>query len=113
MRLRVVCGLGVTMANFSPTSLLSSVDFPTLGRPKMATVPATALSWGSAVGCSPAPLSSPSSIIAGFYIAQESCYPEFMHYPGVLAGLLVAASVGPRAAASPLELVSGPDGFLE
>ena len=41
MRLRVVCGLGVTMASFSPTMALSSVDLPTLGRPKMATVPAT------------------------------------------------------------------------
>ena len=41
IRLRVVCGLGVTMASFSPTIRLSSVDLPTLGRPKMATVPAT------------------------------------------------------------------------
>ena len=40
IRLRVVCGLGVTMANFSPTMALSRVDLPTLGRPRMATVPA-------------------------------------------------------------------------
>ena len=40
MRLRVVCGLGVTMASFSPTMALSRVDLPTLGRPMMATVPA-------------------------------------------------------------------------
>src|SRR6185503_1312376 len=39
MRLRVVWGLGVTMASFSPTIWLSSVDLPTLGRPRMATVP--------------------------------------------------------------------------
>src|SRR6059036_2660495 len=30
MRLRVVCGLGVTMATLAPTSAFSSVDLPTL-----------------------------------------------------------------------------------
>src|SRR5271165_1877266 len=39
MRLRVVCGLRVTMASFSPTSAFSSVDFPALGRPMMETNP--------------------------------------------------------------------------
>src|SRR5271166_5545368 len=39
MRLRVVCGLRVTMASFSPTSALSRVDFPALGRPMMETNP--------------------------------------------------------------------------
>jgi HEAT repeat protein len=34
-------------------------------------------------------------------------------FPVLLAGLLAAASVGPRAASSPPELVSAPDGFLE
>jgi hypothetical protein len=37
---RVVCGLGETMATFCPTSRLSSVLFPTLGRPAMAAKPA-------------------------------------------------------------------------
>jgi hypothetical protein len=37
---RVVCAFGVTMLSFSPTSALSSVDFPTLGRPTSATCPA-------------------------------------------------------------------------
>src|SRR3981189_2331581 len=40
MRLRVVCGLGVTIAAFWPTRRLSSVDFPALGRPTIATKPA-------------------------------------------------------------------------
>src|SRR5690242_15839344 len=40
MRLRVVCGLGVTMASFSPHILLSNVDLPTLGRPTSAQNPA-------------------------------------------------------------------------
>src|SRR6266516_1831167 len=40
MRLRVVCGLGVTMATLAPTSALSSVDLPTFGRPTMAAYPA-------------------------------------------------------------------------
>ena len=44
MRLRVVCGFGVTMASFSPTMALSSVDLPTFGRPRMATVPANRIS---------------------------------------------------------------------
>src|SRR5215467_4250588 len=39
MRLRVVCGLEVTMATFWPTRRFSSVDFPAFGRPTMATNP--------------------------------------------------------------------------
>ena len=39
MRLRVVCGLAVTMATFSPVRALSKVLLPTLGRPRMATNP--------------------------------------------------------------------------
>src|SRR6266566_392298 len=40
MRLRVVCGLGVTMATLAPTSAFRSVDLPTFGRPTMAAYPA-------------------------------------------------------------------------
>ena len=39
MRLRVVCGLGVTMETLRPTRVLTSVDLPALGRPTMATNP--------------------------------------------------------------------------
>src|SRR6516225_3690937 len=39
MRLRVVCGFRVTIATFSPTSALSRVDFPALGRPMIETNP--------------------------------------------------------------------------
>src|SRR5580704_1842792 len=39
MRLRVVCGLEVTMAIFCPTNRFSNVDFPAFGRPIMATNP--------------------------------------------------------------------------
>src|ERR1035437_10366644 len=39
MRLRVVCGLGEMMANFSPTRAFSSVLLPALGRPRMQTNP--------------------------------------------------------------------------
>src|SRR6185369_16835805 len=39
MRWRVVCALRETMLIFSPTSRLSSVDLPTLGRPTMAIYP--------------------------------------------------------------------------
>src|ERR1700689_3721505 len=39
MRLRVVCGLGEMIASFSPTSALSRVDLPALGRPRMQTKP--------------------------------------------------------------------------
>src|SRR5271168_2249103 len=39
MRLRVVCGLEVTMATFCPTNRLISVDLPAFGRPIMATNP--------------------------------------------------------------------------
>ena len=37
MRWRVVCGLREVMLTFWPTSRLSSVDLPTLGRPTIAT----------------------------------------------------------------------------
>jgi len=36
---RVVCGLSETIDTFSPSSWLSSVDFPELGRPMMETKP--------------------------------------------------------------------------
>jgi hypothetical protein len=39
MRSRVVCGTGDTIASGSPSAAFSNVDFPTLGRPTMATVP--------------------------------------------------------------------------
>jgi hypothetical protein len=39
MRLRVVCGLAVTMATFSPVSALSKVLLPTFGLPRIATNP--------------------------------------------------------------------------
>src|SRR5580704_2655360 len=39
MRLRVVCGLDVTIAIFCPTKRFRSVDFPAFGRPIMATNP--------------------------------------------------------------------------
>src|SRR5258708_4442959 len=40
MRLRVVCGLEVTMAIFCPTSRFTSVLLPAFGRPTIATNPA-------------------------------------------------------------------------
>ena len=39
MRLRVVWGLLVTMATFSPTRALVRVDLPTLGRPHNVIIP--------------------------------------------------------------------------
>src|ERR1039457_7116240 len=39
MRFRVVCGRGETIATLRPTSVFTSVDFPALGRPTMATNP--------------------------------------------------------------------------
>jgi len=39
LRLRVVCGFGDMIANFSPTSAFSSVLLPALGRPRMHTNP--------------------------------------------------------------------------
>src|SRR3989441_2623888 len=48
MRLRVVCGLGVTMATLAPTRAFRSVDLPTFGRPTMAAYPAR---WAILGGC--------------------------------------------------------------
>src|SRR5579884_4534405 len=39
MRLRVVCGLGETMATFRPTSVFTRVDLPAFGRPTIAMNP--------------------------------------------------------------------------
>jgi len=39
MAWRVVCGTGVMIATLWPTTALSSVDLPTLGRPTMAQNP--------------------------------------------------------------------------
>src|SRR5262249_22938557 len=39
IRVRVVWGLGVTIASLAPTRELSKVDFPTFGRPTKATKP--------------------------------------------------------------------------
>src|SRR5947209_18592620 len=39
MRRRVVCGLSETIATLPPHSALTSVDFPTFGRPATATKP--------------------------------------------------------------------------
>src|SRR5215813_5367879 len=39
MEVRVVCGLSATMATFCPTSALSRVDLPALGRPTIETKP--------------------------------------------------------------------------
>ena len=39
MRLRVVCGRSETIATFSPTKRFIKLDFPTLGRPRIATNP--------------------------------------------------------------------------
>src|SRR5271169_1057128 len=39
MRFRVVCGLRVTIASFSPTRAFSRVDFPAFGRPIIETNP--------------------------------------------------------------------------
>src|SRR5450631_887741 len=123
MRLRVVCGLGVTIASFSPTIRLSSVDLPTLGRPRMATVPATAPATAPAGffgAC--APWSCVRSFMGGLLIAQMSCYPEVMCSPvvrrGLLAGLLaLAAPLAARAAtaddASAAQVATAADGALE
>ena len=40
MRLRVVWGLGETIATFSPTRAFVSVDLPTFGRPQIVIIAA-------------------------------------------------------------------------
>ena len=48
MRVRVVCGFGLTMLTFCPISAFSSVDLPTFGRPASAAKPQRTV--GSALG---------------------------------------------------------------
>src|SRR6476620_831374 len=39
MRLRVVCGFGLTILTLEPSKAFNSVDFPTFGRPTSAAIP--------------------------------------------------------------------------
>src|SRR5258707_15793606 len=81
MRFRVVCGLDVTIAIFCPTRLFSSVDFPALGRPTMATKPARKLLFfgsidsfgGVTAGGGP---SIPPGNAEGLHFAVEVGAPE-------------------------------------
>src|SRR6516164_10024056 len=53
-RVRVVCGLGVTIASLRPTRRLSSVDLPAFGAPISATWPhRVGVAWSSStvLGC--------------------------------------------------------------
>src|SRR5512135_3377674 len=46
MAVRVVCGRGATIASLVPSSAFNSVDFPALGRPRIATNPALCFTFG-------------------------------------------------------------------
>src|SRR5713226_10779277 len=50
IRVRVVCGLGLTLASLAPTKAFSNVDLPTFGRPTKATKPQRNCSSGEDVG---------------------------------------------------------------
>src|SRR5262245_20955730 len=78
MRLRVVCGLSDTAATRSPTRRLRSVDFPALGRPTSATVPARA---------PPAAGISRSSVIAKEAAPQAALDPIHL----AVVGLVIVA----------------------
>src|SRR5689334_369984 len=85
MRLRVVCGLGVTMASFSPAMRLSSVDLPTFGRPRIAMVPATVSAVVGVVGAV-----GSEAIEEGASISR-GCRSIREHAPPADAGRRVAA----------------------
>src|SRR6267378_929673 len=73
MRLRVVCGLEVTIATFCPTSRFTSVDFPAFGRPIIATNPALNPFFASASFFASAFFVPIPSLI---FFAQLSAQPE-------------------------------------
>src|SRR6266852_300111 len=50
IRVRVVCGLGLTIASLAPTRAFSNVDLPTFGRPIKATKPQRNCSSSEEVG---------------------------------------------------------------
>src|SRR5262249_1387012 len=82
MRLRVVCGLGVTMARFSPHIGLSSVELPTVGRPTIAQKPARAM--GASFIMSGAMNATASSFAKSLFfglLPEEMVFP----YPQVAA----------------------------
>ena len=84
------------MASFSPTMRLSSVDLPTLGRPRIATVPATVRSAAAAASLC-------RLLIAGCG-SGGLLYHAGVVYPGACAFLLTLAAVvccSARHAASP------------
>src|SRR5208282_3862394 len=61
MRLRVVCGLEVTIATFWPTKRFNSVDFPAFGLPTMATNPERCFSLPPLFSSNPALFSAVSA----------------------------------------------------
>src|SRR5713226_9687241 len=50
IRVRVVCGLGLSIASLAPTRAFSNVDLPTFGRPTKATKPQRNCSSSEEVG---------------------------------------------------------------
>src|ERR1700752_3763288 len=75
MRLRVVCGLAVTMAIFSPGRAFINVLFPALGRPRMATNPD--VTWDNSLlnECTVCRLDSLP--VRVFRLLAVSCFSQF------------------------------------
>src|SRR5208283_3082847 len=84
MRLRVVCGLRVTMASFSPTSAFNSVDLPALGRPMMETNPErNAMSGGPDLPGPEANAHAVHAALGGFeHLEAQSVLVEDFTRPG-------------------------------
>ena len=68
MRWRVVCGRGVTMLSFCPTSALSSVDLPTFGRPTSAAKPLRKSGAGALNWVCPEAFRSPRAALGGLLL---------------------------------------------
>src|SRR6185312_8850503 len=100
IRLRVVCGLGVTMASFSPTMRLSKVDLPTFGRPRIATRPArTGTLFMAAVHINAMLPGVMRILLLGVAV--------------LVTGAAQAAEPGPSGATSGLSWGTAPDGALD
>src|SRR5215469_7891061 len=102
IRWRVVCGLGVTMLSFCPTSALSRVDLPTFGRPTSAAKPQRKSAEGSVIaiicGRVEARQYALGRLLLGTPAARAAALggkPQHRHLAGHMKGLLVRFPLDP------------------
>src|ERR671932_894072 len=95
MRRLVVCGLSETIATFPPTSMFTSVDLPTFGRPTTATKPLLRPFWtGSSVNSEVLPSEGVGQYLFERVAAEPRSLFNHHHLAAELAQHLAAGPAG-------------------